>query len=165
MDDQGRWQRMKVKFQEVRVRYYKLKQKIVRELNDAGLRISKRSKKVKQSTRKHKQKFIHEHIDSELYDDDDDYYKEQNITNEISSNNTTAVEEFEYEDLDSEDEKDEFEQVEDIRGICDRVDWNVMNNDSTVYLLTTYLISDKIICSLSNVEPEIEYEHVCEYGM
>jgi hypothetical protein len=34
-----------------------------------------------------------------------------------------------------------------------------------VYILTTYLVSDKIVCSLSDVESDIEYEHVCEYGL
>jgi len=164
MDDQGRWKRMKDKFRELRVRYYKLKEKIIKELNEAGLHISRRSKKVKQSTKIHKQKFIQDHVDPDVYDDYD-YYKEQNMTNYIFSNDTEEVVEYEYDDLDSADEVDEFEQLEDVRGICDQIDWNVMNNDSTVYMLTIYLISDKISCSLSNVDPDVEYEHVCEYGL
>jgi hypothetical protein len=163
MDDQGRWQRMKDKFRELRVRYYKLKEKIVKELDDAGLRISRRSKKIKQSVKKQKQKIIpDDRIDSDI-DDNYDHPTEHNLTNSIQPNATD--DEYEYDDIDSTDEGDEFEQLEDIRGICDQIAWNVINNDSTVYILTTYLVSDKIVCSLSDVESDIEYEHVCEYGL
>lgn len=164
MDDQGRWQRMKDKFRELRVKYYQLKEKVIDELHAAGLRISRRSKKIKQSAKKHKEKLIPDHIDPDVYDDYD-YYGEHNRTNYIFSNDTTEVDEYEYENIDSEEEKDEFERMDDIRGICDQIDWNVLNNNVTTYMLTTFLIGDKIVCSLSNVEPDIEYEHVCEYGL
>ncbi len=111
-----------------------MRKKILDELNSAGLRISRRSKN-------YKQKFIH---------------------NNINSNNRTVIDE--YDNLNSENETDEFERIENIQGICDRIDWNVINNDSTIYKLTTDLISDKIICSFSNVKSDIEYRHVCEYG-
>ncbi|CAF4290448.1 unnamed protein product [Rotaria sp. Silwood2] len=162
MKDEGRWQRMKEKFGEMRIRYYKLKAKILHELNSAGLRLSRRSKKIKQTTQTYKEKNIHNPSYSNVdygYDD----YDEKNITNSIYPNHTTILEEYEYDDLDATDETDEFEQFEDIRGICDQLDWNVLNNDTTVFILTTYLISDKIVCSLSNVETNIEYDHVCEY--
>lgn len=164
MDDQGRWQRMKDKFREVRVKYYKLKEKVLDELNTAGLRISRRSKKIKQSAKITKEKFIPDHIDPDVYDDYD-YDNELNRTTLNLSNDTTQVEEYEYDDIYSEEEGDEFERMDDIRGICDQIDWNVLNNNATVYMLTTFLISDKIVCSLSNVESDLEYEHICEYGL
>jgi hypothetical protein len=165
MNDQGRWQRMKEKFREIRSKYYKLKEKVLDELNAAGLRISRRSKKIKQSTKKRKEKFIQDHIDSDVYDDYD-YDNQQNQTNlNLVSNDTTEIVEYEYDDLNSEEETDEFERIDEIKGICDQIDWNVMNNNATVYMLTTFLISTNIVCSLSNVEPDLEYEHVCEYGM
>jgi len=133
-DNQGQWQRMRDKFREERIKYYKLRKKILDEFNSAGLRISRRSKN-------YKQKFIH--------------------TN-ISSNNRTVVDK--YDNLDSKNETDVFERIENIQGICDRIQWNVINNDSTIYKLTTALISDKIVCLFSNVESDIEYRHVCEYG-
>ncbi|CAF1180370.1 unnamed protein product [Rotaria sp. Silwood1] len=163
MDDKGQWQRMKEKFREMRSRYYKLKAKILEELSSAGLRISRRSKKIKQSTNKYKEKYIYNPSHSDM-DYGDEYYDEHNITNFIHSNNTTTIiDEYEYDDIDSEDQSDEFERIDDIRGICDQVDWNVLNNDTTVYILTTFLLSDKIHCSISNVESNIEYDHVCEY--
>lgn len=82
----------------------------------------------------------------------------------ISRRSTTAAID-EYEDFDSENLNDEFERIENIQRICDRIDWNVRNNHSTIYILTTFLISDKIVCSISNVESDSEYEHICEYGM
>ncbi|CAF4943893.1 unnamed protein product [Rotaria sp. Silwood1] len=37
---------------------------------------------------------------------------------------------YEEEDFDSPDESDDFEQIDDVREICDQVVWNVMKNDS-----------------------------------
>jgi hypothetical protein len=173
MNDQGRWKRMKEKFQEVRVKYQKLKQKIVDRLTATGLRILRRTKKVKQIPPK--QEFNHD----EMYSDQSNEYgyddKELNITNPIIPNDTTINnssiinnDEYEYDDLDSSDESDEFEQIEDIRGICGELHWNVLNNNnnnSTTFILTKYNMSDKIICSLSDVESHTKYPHVCEYGL
>ena len=142
MDDQGQWQRMTDKFRASRVRYYKFKNKFIDELNAAGLRISTQSTKIKQ-------KFINERNG-----------RKYNVAND-----TIKVDEYEYVNLDSEDESDELKQMDDIRGICDRIDWNVRNNNSAVYKLTTSLISQKMICSLSDVEPDIEYRHICQYGL
>jgi homoserine trans-succinylase len=128
MNDQDQWQRMKDKFLEVHVRYYKLKEKFIDQLNAAGLRISRRSKTMKQFTK----------------------------------NDAIQVDEYEYDKLDLEDE---YERMDDSLGICDQIDWNVTNNDSTVYMLTTSLIPNKTICLLSNVKPDIRYRHVCEYGL
>lgn len=164
MDDEGRWQRMKEKFREVRQRYYKLKTKILDELDAAGIRISRRSKKIKQSVQRRKQTFIADHLDGhEVYDD----YDDNSLVNQtmiIPTNETKEIEEYEYDDLDSDDQKEDFESIDDIRGICDQIDWNVLNNNVTVYMLSTYLIQDKIVCSLSNVDDDQEYEHICEYG-
>ena len=164
MNDQDQWQRVKKKVRQIRTKYYKLKEKILQELKLAGLRISKRSKKIKQSVDKYQQKYMHSHInlDSET---NYDYHQEQNVTDHISLNDTTAIDEYEYDSLDSSDEDEIFEEIDDIQGICDKIDWNVLNNDSTVYILTTYLISNKIICSLSNIESLMEYQHICEYGL
>ncbi|CAF1325642.1 unnamed protein product [Adineta steineri] len=155
MDDQGRWRRMKDKFTVLRDKYYKLKEKVLDQLDQAGLRISRRSKKIKHTVKKHKQKLIGD--DNE----EQQQQQQQNISNSTISN--TTIEEYEYDDLDSIDDADEFESIEDIKGICDQIGWNVIHNDSTIYLLTTYLEADNIVCSLSNVEPDIEYEHACEY--
>ena len=161
MDDEGRWQRMKEKFRDIRKRYYQLKTKLLDELQAAGLRISRRSKKIKQSVKHRKEKFVADHIDpNEIYDQYDDESFESNHT----MNDTREIEEYEYDDLDSDDQTDDFESLDDIRGICDQIDWNVLNNNATVYMLSTYLIENKIVCSLSNVEEDQEYEHLCEYG-
>ena len=118
---------------------------MLEELNAAGLRISRRSKTVRQTVRRRKEDLIGE-------------------PSSFETTETAVTTEDEYEDFDSPDQGDDFERLDDIRGICDQIDWNVMNNDSTVYLLTTYLIADKIVCSLSDIEPDVEYDHVCEYG-
>jgi hypothetical protein len=162
MESQGRWQRMKEKFREVRKRYYKIKEKMIKELNEAGIRISRRSKKIKQSVKKRKQELIHDHIDPDIYDDYDYYHENMIISN---FNDTVVVDEYEYDNLYSKDGIENFERMEDIRGICDQIHWNALNNNSTVYLLTTFVMANRIICSLSDVQPDIEYNHVCEYGL
>jgi hypothetical protein len=164
---------MKGTFRELRIKYQKLKRRIVQRLNSTGLRILRRTKKVKQ-IRPSKEQFLHDEIDPAQYDEYDFDDKESNLTDLISSNQTTvnvsaiinnADDEYEYDDLDSPDETDEFEQIEDIRGICSQIDWNVFNDNSTVFILTTYVLSNKTVCSLSDVEPDTEYRHVCEYSM
>ncbi|CAF4848859.1 unnamed protein product, partial [Rotaria sp. Silwood2] len=148
-----------------------LKQKIVDRLSSTGLRILTRSKKVKQIPSQ--QPMIH---NENQFND-----KLSNITNISFSNETTINaglvttttttnnnnndddDEYEYDDLDSSDESDEFEQIDDIHGICDHIAWNALDDNSTVYILTTYIVSDKVVCSLSDVESDIEYHHICEY--
>lgn len=156
LEDQGRWQRMKEKFREIRIRYYKIKDKVLRELESAGLRISQRSRKIKQTVRRRKQKYFDDQ--NEMYDDYD--YIENAINR---TNDTIEIDEYEYENLDEEDDDNEFERMDDISGICDQIDWNVLDSNTTVYMLTTFLIDDKIVCSISNVEQDLEYEHLCEY--
>lgn len=67
-----------------------------------------------------------------------------------------------YEDLYSSDEIDEFDQN---KNICHQIDWNVRNNNSTIYILKTYQFSDKIICSIDNIQSKIKYNYICNYGL
>ncbi|CAF2995113.1 unnamed protein product [Rotaria sp. Silwood2] len=139
-NDQDRWKQMKQKFQKVRMKYINLTTKVVERLKLVGLHMLRRSRKIKQSSEPYKP---HETtINSSLLINDDEY---------------------EYDDLNSSDESDEFEEIENIRRICDQIAWNALNDNSTVYMLTTYIVSDKIVCSLSDVEPKTEYHHLCEY--
>ncbi|UJR37331.1 hypothetical protein I4U23_030039 [Adineta vaga] len=170
MNDPDRWKRMKKNFNEVRVKYQKLKKKIVDRLTSTGLRILRRSKKVKEiPTRR---RIGHDETHSGYYEEYDFDDRELNITNypieDTSTRNLSSIndeDEYEYDDLDSPDESDLFEQIDDIRGICQKIDWNVHddNSNSTVYILTTYIVSDQTVCSLSDVEIDTEYHHVCEY--
>lgn len=178
MNDQGRWGRMKKQFGEVRIRYQRLKEKIVDRLTSTGLRILRRTKKVKDIS--HQQRVsADDETDPNQYDEYD--FDERART--ISDSNNTAMnrsvvtnvddDEYEYDDLDSPDESDAFEEIDDIRGICDQLDWNVVHDhhhdgdhNRSVYVLTTYIVSEKMVCSLSDVESDdVAYRHVCEYGM
>ena len=143
-NDQNRWNRMKQQLRRVRIKYRNSTKKIIDRLNSAGLRIMRRSRKKQQSFKQ---------------------YQSNDSIIIISSNVTNSDDEYEYDDLDSPDESDEFEQIEDIRGICNQIHWNAFNNNSSVYILTTYIVSNKIVCSLSDVEPNTNYHHICEYGM
>ena len=155
MNNEDRWRELKEKYYEIRKKYLSIKEKVIDELDAAGLKISRRSKKTRHIYQEQREKFADGQINlSDLYDD----YRASNDFNE------TANDEFEYDDLDESDDADEFEKFDTVSNICDQIDWNVLNNDTSVYVLTTYLVADKIVCSLSDVEPEIEYNHICEYG-
>jgi hypothetical protein len=143
-NDQDRWNRMKQQLRRVRIKYQNSTKRIIDRLNSAGLRIMRRSRKKQQSFKQYQS-------------NDSIVINNSNVTN----NN----DEYEYDDLDSPDESDEFEQIEDIRGICNQIHWNVFDNNSNVFILTTYIVSNKTVCSLSDVEPNTKYHHVCEYGM
>jgi hypothetical protein len=143
--DQDRWNRMKQQLRRMRTGFQNSTKKILNELNSSGLRIMRRSRRKKPSTSKQ--------------------YNSNDSVVIISSNVNNTDDEYEYDDLDLPDESDEFEKLEDIRGICDQIHWNVLNDNSSVYILSTYIVSDKIVCSLSDVEGNTEYHHICEYGM
>jgi hypothetical protein len=59
---------------------------------------------------------------------------------------------------------DDSEQFDNIRNVCDTLAWNVLKNDSDVFILTRYLMSDKIVCSINDIEPNSSYEYMCQYG-
>lgn len=170
--DTGLWKRMKESLREIRMKYQKLKQKVVDRLSLTGLKILRRSKKMKKIPTE--EELLHHHIYSDQYHEYDYDHRDFNSTDFVSSpditlnlSSITNSDEYEYDDLDSSDEIDEFEQIEDIDRICNDIHWNVLNdtNNATVFILTKYNMSDKIICSLSDVEPYIKYHHVCEYGL
>ncbi len=144
INDQSQWKGMKEKFHEARVKYENSTKNMLERLNSSGLRILRRSRKLEQSSEKNKLNNATINISSIINDD-----------------------EYEYDDLGSLDESDEFEQIENIHSFCDEIHWNVLNdiNKSTVYILTTYNMLNKSVCSLSDVEPQTKYRHVCEYGL
>ncbi|UJR12020.1 hypothetical protein I4U23_016198 [Adineta vaga] len=63
----------------------------------------------------------------------------------------------------SDNEKDIFERFNNIRGLCHQFAWNVLNNNSHVFLFSTYKISNKLICSLNDIDLNSTYEYVCQY--
>jgi hypothetical protein len=170
--DQGLWKRMKESLRDIRMKYQRLKQKVVDRLSLTGLKILRRTRKMK--TYPTDEEILHHHMYSDLYNEYNDDHINDNSTDILSSPditlNISAVidhDEYEYDDLDSSDEIDEFEQINDTRRICDDIHWNVLNETSnaTVFILTKYNMSDKIICSLSDVDSYTRYHHVCEYGL
>ncbi|CAF3831803.1 unnamed protein product, partial [Rotaria sp. Silwood1] len=140
--DQNRWKQMKQEINQARIKYQNLTTRIISRLNSVGLHMVRRSRKIKQSF---KQNESNERI--------------LNVTLVVHNNSN----EYEYDDLDSTNESDEFERIEDIDSICHVIDWNALNDNSTIYILTTYSLSTKTLCLLSNVESDTHYDHICEY--
>jgi hypothetical protein len=64
----------------------------------------------------------------------------------------------------SDEDDDAFERFNNIRNLCDQFAWNVLNNNSHIFTFTTYKIWGKLVCSLSDIDLNSTYEHVCEYG-
>lgn len=60
---------------------------------------------------------------------------------------------------------DKFEQMENIQGICDQIDWNVLDPSSTIHLLRISSVSNRTVCSLNTVQSDSKYQHICEYGL
>lgn len=131
-------------------------------MSSTGLRILRRSKKMKEIPLK--QHAPHDESDVHHYDEYDFDDRELNITHMRSS--THDEDDYEYDELDSPDESDPFEQISDIRSICQQVVWDVPSIDpnSTLYVLSTYIVANHTVCSLSEVDVESEYPHLCEYG-
>ncbi|CAF1287702.1 unnamed protein product [Rotaria sp. Silwood1] len=73
INDQGKWQQMKENLRETRIKHYKLKTKVLDELHAVGLRISKRSKKIKKVVHEKKEKI---RLD---YNNSDEYYYDETI--------------------------------------------------------------------------------------
>lgn len=48
---------------------------------------------------------------------------------------------------------------------CQRIHWNVTNEEFPVLILSITLESNEQICSLSNAENSIAYYHLCQYGL
>ena len=64
----------------------------------------------------------------------------------------------------SDENKNTVERLDNIRHFCDESAWNVFNNDSYTFIFSTYKIWDKLVCSLSDIDLNSTYEHVCQYG-
>ncbi|CAF4703611.1 unnamed protein product, partial [Rotaria sp. Silwood2] len=132
--DQNRWKQMKQEMNQARIKYQNLTTRIIRRLNSVGLHMMRRTRKIKQ---------------------DESNETILNVSLVVHNNN-----EYEYDDLDSTDENDEFEKIEDIHSICHEIDWNALNDNSTAYILTRYSLSTKNICLLNNIESNIHYDHI-----
>ena len=164
--DPGLWKRMKESLEDLRRKYRSLRNVIVNRLSSTGLKILARSKKIKglppdpELLNQYAEYYIdHEELNST------DYSSSAEIMTNISSI-INDEDEYEYDDFNSSDEIDLFERIEDIHGICDDIHWNVLNesSNSTVFILTKYNVLDKTMCSLSDVDPQMKYYYLCEYG-
>ena len=62
------------------------------------------------------------------------------------------------------DDDDDLKRFDDIRKVCDQFTWNALENNSTMFLLSRYLMSNKLICSVSDIDSNISYQHMCQYG-
>ena len=155
MSNPAQWETMKKLYRQFRQKYRRLKEKILDRLNGTGLQFLSRSKKLRARTTQAPSEFTveDEYVDSLLA-----------ITtpsiSPFSENN-----DYDYDYFDSTDEVDSFEEIDDTRSICHQIDWNVLYNHSNVFVLTTYIVSEKTVCSLSDIVEDHEYHHVCEYGL
>ncbi|CAM4845545.1 unnamed protein product, partial [Rotaria magnacalcarata] len=65
----------------------------------------------------------------------------------------------------SSSDHDDLENVDEILSICHQVQWNVINNTTQVFEISTYTISDQTICSLSNFVSTMTYSPLCQYSL
>ena len=64
----------------------------------------------------------------------------------------------------SREKNDEFERLDQIRDLCHQFAWNVLNNDSHLFVFSTYILSNEMVCSLSDVDLNSTYPYACQYG-
>ena len=86
--------------------------------------------------------------------------KSFNLRNKTTKNNIVKINRV----YSSDEDKDAIERFDSIRRLCDQFALNIFNNDSHLVSFSTYKMSNKLICSLSDVDLNSNYEYVCEYG-
>lgn len=89
------------------------------------------------------------------------YQVRNDFENQIKLSNSTNINQ-----TDSSDENDHaFDLFNNISGLCHQFAWSVTNNNSRFLTFSAYKIGDKLICSLSDIDLNINYEHLCQYGL
>ena len=83
-----------------------------------------------------------------------------NLKNKKTKNNSVKIDRL----YSSDEDKNAIERFNSIRGLCDQFALNIFNNDSNLVSFSTYKMSNKLICSLSDIDLNSSYEYVCEYG-
>ncbi|CAF0753896.1 unnamed protein product [Adineta ricciae] len=63
----------------------------------------------------------------------------------------------------SREKNDMFERLDQIHDLCYQFAWNVLSNDSHLFVFSTYILSNKTICSLSDVDLNSTYTYACQY--
>jgi hypothetical protein len=58
---------------------------------------------------------------------------------------------------------EQFQNISSLRKPCDKFQWNVVDENSTVLILTVKLNSNRSVCSLSNINVKVAYAHLCQY--
>ncbi|CAF1260173.1 unnamed protein product [Rotaria sordida] len=58
---------------------------------------------------------------------------------------------------------EQFQNISSLRKPCDKFQWNVVDENSTVLILTVKLNFNRSICSLSNINVKVAYAHLCQY--
>ncbi|CAF1247712.1 unnamed protein product [Rotaria sordida] len=146
--DEKRWQSAEDNFRQIRLNYY-----------------NRKKKKICQS--RHEGNLYDENqISHIICTQTDSQSLPPSTTTQSSISNTVIVNEndhFKKDEINSFITDDDSIQLNDIRKVCDQFVWNIVESDSNVFLLTRYLISNTIICSISNIDPDMSYQHICQY--
>lgn len=135
-NDKIKWQSAEDNFRRVRLNYYNQRTKISDQ--------SRRKKNM-------------------YYDNQIDDISDTQIDSQYTTVDTNQKDYFKEEKIDS-SIVDDSEQFDNIRHVCDTLTWNVLKNDSDVFILTKYWMLDKIVCSINDIEPDRSYEYMCQYG-
>jgi hypothetical protein len=114
---------------------------------------------------KRKKRFCQSRREGNLYDENPIDHIICTQTNSQSTNRIANEKDHSKKDeINSFSDDDDSKQFDDIRKVCDHFVWNVLDNNSTILLLTKYVISNKTICSISDIDPDISYQHMCQHG-
>jgi len=122
-------------------------------------------RKVRLNYDKRKKKFYQSRPEENLYDENP---IDHVICSQPDSQSTNRIanekDHSKKDDINSFSNDDDSKQFDDIRKVCDQFAWNALDNNSTIFLLSKYVLSNKIICSISDIDPDINYQHMCQHG-
>jgi hypothetical protein len=96
-------------------------------------------------------------MEDKLYQAQIEFKQKTKSSDDLTNENDNIYSSNEY--------NNSFERFNDIRGLCNYVTWDVINNDSNIFTFTSYKIWDKLVCSLSDIDHNSTYEYVCQYGL
>jgi len=122
-------------------------------------------RKVRLNYDKRKKKFCQSRREGNLYDENP---IDHIICTQPDSQSTNRIanekDHSKKDDINSFSDDDDSKQFDDIRKVCDQFAWDVLDNNSTIFLLSKYVLSNKIICSITDIDPDINYQHMCQHG-
>jgi hypothetical protein len=143
LTDLSKWKKADDKFRQVRFIYHNRKMK----------------KSIRFRSGKHSQQ-------GDSVDPTDNTQTETQIISTQSTTSTPATKQdrFKKDQMSFFTVNDDLEGFDVIHHACDKLIWNALDSDSKIFTLTTYMVFHVRYCAINDIDPEISYRYICQYG-